>query len=543
MTKILTLSQMFRASVSNYSNYTMNMMADQSFSRTFGEFGSVVDNLSADLSRRGVGAGDKVAILSAGHPNWAAAFFAAVAYGRVSVPVLPDFSENEVSNVLLHSESKVLFVSKACAHKVSDELKSRLLAIYSIETLELLYASADTRYIPDSPATVCEPSENDLAVLIYTSGTTGSAKGVMLTHKNILSCIGACYDIFSIDHNTLMLSMLPLAHAYELSLGLVYPFSAGACVCYLCKAPVASYLMKVFKEVRPTAMLVVPLIIEKIYKGVRLPKLRSSKVLSWMNVHCHTLLCRLVGRELMRAFGGRMEFIGIGGAKLDVEVESFIQKAGVPYCIGYGLTECSPLLSFSRCKDTVPGSIGRPCKGVELRLDNVNPLTGEGEIVARGDNVMPGYYKDPELSAQAFTPDGWFRTNDLASVDEKQRFFIKGRLSNMILGASGENIYPEEIENVLLQMPEVDEAIVVSWDGKLVALVRTVDNVIDFAHASEAQTRQAIEELRSRMYAYVNARVKGSAHIAALQFMTEPFDKTATLKIRRFRYAQTAPAI
>lgn len=542
MVNFETLSQLYASSVAAYGDNMMNMTADRSFSRTYREFGSVVDELSQKLLAQGVGYGSKVAILSAGHPNWSAAFFASVAFGRVAVPILPDFSANEVNNVLSHSETKVLFVSKRCLAKVSEEARAGLAAIYDIETLELIYENSQS-VAEAGTAVACEPSADDLAVLIYTSGTTGTAKGVMLTHRNIVANVDAAYDVFSIDKNTLMLSMLPLAHAYELSLGMIYPFSAGAGVCYLTKAPVPSYLMKVFQDIRPTAMLIVPLIIEKIYNGVVMPKIRKSKVLTWMNQHCNSIMCRLVGREVMKAFGGRMEFIGIGGAKPDVYVERFLKKAHIPYRIGYGLTECAPLLSFSCWETTVPGSIGWPVKGVELRLDNVNPETGEGEIVARGANIMPGYYKDPERTAKAFTADGWFRTNDLAAMDAKGRFYIKGRLNNMILSASGENIYPEEIENVIKQIPEVEDAIVVNWGGKLVALVKTVDNIIDFGHISEAQTKEKIEELRETMRTYINQRVKSSSQIGMLQFMTEPFDKTATLKIRRFLYAETAPAI
>lgn len=542
MGKFETIAQIYSHSLSSFRDNLMHMTSDRSFSRTYGEFGAAVEQLSQRMLSQGVGAGDKVAILSAGHPNWSAAFFATVNFGRVSVPILPDFSANEVNNVLTHSETKVLFVSKKCASKVSEEAKAGLVAIYDIETLELIYEN--TEAIEDAAsASVSVPVADDLAILIYTSGTTGTAKGVMLTHRNIAANIDACYDVFTIDKQTLMLSMLPLAHAYELTLGMIYPFSAGAGVCYLTKAPVPSYLMKVFQDIRPTAMLIVPLIIEKIYNGVVLPKIRKSKVLTWMNQHCNSIMCRLVGREIMKAFGGRMEFIGIGGAKPDVYVERFLKKAHIPYRIGYGLTECAPLLCCSCWETTVPGSIGWPVTGVELRLDNVNPATGEGEIVARGANIMPGYYKDPERTAKAFTPDGWFRTNDLAAVDAKGRYYIKGRLNNMILSASGENIYPEEIENVIKQMPEVEDAIVVNWGGKLVALVKTVDNLIDFGHISEAATKERIEELRESMRAYINERVKSSSQIGMLQFMTEPFDKTATLKIRRFLYAETAPAI
>lgn len=392
-------------------------------------------------------------------------------------------------------------------------------------------------------ASAANPSPEDLAVLIYTSGTSGKAKGVMLTHTNLCSQLISAEGVYKLGTRDVMLSVLPLAHAYEMSLGMIYPFACGSTVYYLPKPPTPSVLMKALSQVRPTAMLIVPLIIEKVYRGVVLPKIKASKTLSWLDENAHAMLCRLVGMELRKAFGGRMAFLGIGGAKLDIEVESFLHAARFPYYIGYGLTETSPLLSIACYKDTVPGAAGKAVRGVELKLHNVNPETGEGEIVARGANVMPGYYLDPQRSAVAFTDDGWFRTNDLAAVDESGRYFIKGRLSNMILGPSGENIYPEEIENIFREMDEIDEAIVVQRSGKLVGLVCVADGVIDWENLDSLMEIREVEAVKNMILKYVNEKVRSSSRISAIQIMTEPFEKTATMKIRRFLYTETAPAI
>ena len=563
-----TLAHLFEDCTSKYPDLTVNTMVGWTSGQTYQELKEKAGRLSILLDSYGVGSGDKVAILSAGHPNWIAAFFSATAFGRVAVPLLPDFSPSVVANVLAHSEAKALFVSAKCYEKLSAETLAALSLVIDIDTLEPIAGNkmveeganssvtgasaatveaAGTSAKAEAAASAAETSAaapDDLAVLIYTSGTTGNAKGVMLTHRNFMATLRTCYTIFVIGPEDSMLSALPLAHAYELSLGLLYPFSAGTCVYYLPKAPSPAVLTHALKVVRPTAMLVVPLIIEKVYRGAVLPRIRNSKALSLLDRICHPLLCRLVGKGMVRSFGGRIKFVGIGGAKLDVTVEQFLKTARFPYVIGYGLTECCPLLSIA-FGNRVPkaGSIGLPVHGVSMRLDNVNPATGEGEIVATGGNIMKGYYKDPEKTASVFTADGWFRTGDLGAVDKKGNYYIKGRLGNMIVGPSGENIYPEDIEKVIMELPQVEECIVISRQGRLVALVKMHEEVIDIAHRDKPSVMEEVEKLRAQMLGYVNSRVNASSRLSTLQFMTEPFDKTATLKIRRFVYASDSPAI
>ena len=546
-----TLAHLFEDCTSKYPDLTVNTMVGWTSGQTYQELKEKAGRLSILLDSYGVGSGDKVAILSAGHPNWIAAFFSATAFGRVAVPLLPDFSPSVVANVLAHSEAKALFVSAKCYEKLSAETLAALSLVIDIDTLEPIAGNKMVEKGANSSVTAAasaaetsSAAPDDLAVLIYTSGTTGNAKGVMLTHRNFIATLRTCYTVFVIGPEDSMLSALPLAHAYELSLGLLYPFSAGTCVYYLPKAPSPAVLTHALKVVRPTAMLVVPLIIEKVYRGAVLPRIRNSKALSLLDRICHPLLCRLVGKGMVRSFGGRIKFVGIGGAKLDVTVEQFLKTARFPYVIGYGLTECCPLLSIA-FGNRVPkaGSIGLPVHGVSMRLDNVNPATGEGEIVATGENIMKGYYKDPEKTASVFTADGWFRTGDLGAVDKKGNYYIKGRLGNMIVGPSGENIYPEDIEKVIMELPQVEECIVLSRQGRLVALVKMHEEAIDIAHRDKPSVMEEVEKLRAQMLGYINSRVNASSRLSTLQFMTEPFDKTATLKIRRFVYASDAPAI
>lgn len=532
------LTEIFRDSTVNYADYIWSHDTDGGVERTYAEFGRICKSLSETLSRYGVGAGDKVAIFSSSTPNWSVAFFAATAFGRVAVPVLPDFSGNEAVHVLDHSESKALVVGKKQYAKFSEAYLERLNVVIDIETLEILHCNESAFYAEASTGTAA----SDLAAIIYTSGTTGQAKGVMLSHQNIIASRNSAWFAYPLGSGDVMLSILPLAHVMELTLGMVYPFSCGSRVAYISKPPTPSYLMKKLAQVRPTAMLSVPLIIEKVYKGSVLPTIRKSPVLSWMDRHMNGILCRIVGRKLVKTFGGRMRFFGIGGAKLDVEVEKFLHKARFPYYIGYGLTETAPLLAMCSYKDTVPGQIGRAVHGVELKLHNVDRYTGEGEIVAKGLNVMPGYYKDAERTAEAFTSDGWFRTKDVASVDVMGRYAIKGRIGNMILGANGENIYPEEIEKLVLEIPEIEDAIVISRNNRLVCLVKAADNLFDLTKVEvEAKVKDAVASFKKKIADHVNGKVNSNSRLSSVELMKVPFEKTATLKIRRFLYATEAP--
>lgn len=532
--RIDTLAKLYDYSTASYPENPAYRTVGGGISYTYSEFREKCDAMSERLAQYGIGASDKVAILSENCPNWAVAFFASVHCGRISIPILPESSANEVSNILNHSESKVLFVSKRYISNVKKENTDRLTLLIDIETFEEIKSDKDSLGLNASTAA---PSPEDVATIIYTSGTTGHAKGVVLSHRNLVSCVHACHAACPRAEKDRWLSILPMAHALEMTLGMLYPMMTGSSVAYLSKPPVPSLLLKAMQEVRPTTMLSVPLIIEKIYRNSVVPTIRKSRMLSWMDRNMNTLLCRIIGRKLIKTFGGELTFFGIGGAKLDSEVETFLLKAGFPYAVGYGLTETSPLLTFAIGKDREPGSIGIPAKNVELKLYNVNPQTGEGEIVAKGPNVMTGYYKDPQRTASAFTEDGWFRTNDLAVVDEKGRFAIKGRLSNMILGASGENIYPEEIEQVINSFDSVNESLVVSRGGKLVALVNFNENAIDWNHEGEEEFFRKIEECRANVLRFVNNRVKKTSHVSAVQILREPFEKTATQKIRRFKYS------
>ena len=507
---------------------------------TYSSFKAKCDGLSKKLTQYGIGAGDKVAILSQSMPNWSVAFFSIVPFGRIAIPILPDSSENEVKNIIDHSESKVIFVSQKLAGKLSKECRDKMTLVIDLDTFEVLQADED-KFTCDGRTMV--PTPEDIATIIYTSGTTGSAKGVVLSHRNLSANVITCYHSCKRTEKDRWLSVLPMAHTLEMTLSMLYPMYCGATVYYLPKPPVASLLLKALKIVKPTTMLTVPLIIEKVYKGSILPTIKGSRTLTWMNEHMHGLMCKIIGIKIKKTFGGHMSFYGIGGAKLDPEVESFLLKAGFPYAIGYGLTETSPLLGYAMHGWRAVGSFGYPVYNVKLKLHNINPETGEGEIVAKGPNVMLGYYKDPVRTKSVFTEDGWFRTSDIAVQDEKGRFFIKGRNNNMILGPSGENIYPEEIENVINNVEGVSESIVVERGGRLVALIQPAENFIDWDKESEDKLYEKIDSWKAKILKVTNKNVNKSSQVSSVEVMKEPFEKTATQKIRRFKYKESAPTI
>ena len=507
---------------------------------TYNTFKAKCDGLSKKLTQYGVGAGDKVAILSQSMPNWSVAFFSIVPFGRIAIPILPDSSENEVTNILKHSESKVVFVSQKLAGKISQECREKMTLIIEIETFEVIHADEE-QFTCDGRTSV--PTPDDIAAIIYTSGTTGSAKGVVLSHRNLSSNVITCYHACKRTEKDRWLSVLPMAHTLEMTLSMLYPMYCGATVYYLPKPPVASLLLKALPIVKPTTMLTVPLIIEKVYKGSVLPTIKKSRTLTWMNEHMYGLMCRIIGMKLKKTFGGRISFYGIGGAKLDPEVEKFLLKAKFPYAIGYGLTETSPLLGYAMHGWRAVGSFGYPVYNVQLKLHNVNPETGEGEIVAKGPNVMLGYYKDPVRTKSVFTEDGWFRTSDIAVIDEKGRYFIKGRNNNMILGPSGENIYPEEIENVINNVEGVSESIVVQRDGRLVALVQPAENFIQWDKEGEDKLYETLDNWKAKVLKITNKNVSKASQVSSVEVMKEPFEKTATQKIRRFKYKDSAPTV
>jgi len=512
---------------------------------TFAEVNNQIQAVIAFLERNGICPGDKVAILSVNMPNWPVVYFSVTFMGAVAVPILPDFSATEVSNVITHSEVKALFISGSLMSRIeglnSDTLRfTVMMEDFSVISSAGTFSGFESNAVPKNKY---EVQENDLASIIYTSGTTGRSKGVMLTHRNISFNAQKGWVIQAIYENDRFLSVLPLSHTYENTLGLILPMLSGACVYYLRKPPSPAVLIPALEEVRPTMMLTVPLIIEKIYFNKILPSFSENFIIRLL--YKIPVLRKMInvaaGKKLMKTFGGHLKFFGIGGAKLNKSVEKFLREARFPYAIGYGLTETSPLLAGSNPQLSVFESTGPAIEGVELMIHNADSKSGEGEIWARGPNVMMGYYKEPEMTREVLTPDGWFRTGDLGAFDKNNNLYIKGRLKNMIVGASGENIYPEEIESIINNFRFVVESLVVQQKGKLVALVHINMEELEkkYQLLRQDMTRQIeekLDELLTELQQYVNSQVNKFSQIQKVVYQPSPFQKTATLKIKRFLY-------
>lgn len=513
--------------------------------RSYTETGKEIDALISMLEQMRIRPGDKIAILGTNMPGWSSAYFSITFMGAVAVPVLPDFSPVEVANVLDHSDARGIFISSSLQAKIEGYSSRNLEFGILIEDFSVLFSSgASVVFNPDSkPLYSYDVQEDDLASIIYTSGTTGRSKGVMLTHRNIIIDAICGRIIQPIDENDRFLSVLPLSHTYENTLGLILPMISGACVYYLRKPPSPTVLVPALEVVKPTMMLTVPLIIEKIYFNKILPSFTENKVLKlfYSFPPVRKLLNRIAGKKLMKTFGGEIKFFGIGGAKLNKTVEKFLKEARFPYAIGYGLTETAPLLAGANPKRSVIDSTGPAIEGIELKINNPGRITGEGEIWVRGPVVMKGYYKDQEMTDKALTPDGWFRTGDLGCLDKKMNLYIRGRLKNMILGASGENIYPEEIESVINNFRFVVESLVIQQKGKLVAYVHLNMEELEKKYQSLRQdvSRQFEDkkmEILAEIKEYVNSRVNKFSRINQVILQPVPFQKTATLKIKRFLY-------
>jgi long-chain acyl-CoA synthetase len=542
--ELLTFPSLFGKAVEKYGDQNALSFVDEK-PLTFKDVNDHINSLIKFLEDLQIGPGDKVAILGTNMPNWGITYFAISFMGAIAVPLLPDFMPGEINNILDHSEAKVIFISSSLIQKMDDVRGKTLIHRIKMEDFSFTgKPSSDAKYIRGSkPLNSHGVKEEALAAIIYTSGTTGSSKGVMLTHKNISINVLSCRKLRHIDETDRFLSILPLSHTLENTVGFLVPMFNGACVYYLKKAPSPSVLIPALQKVKPTIILTVPMVIEKIYYNKVYPALYGKWYINALMAipPIRKKLHGAAGKKLMQNFGGSIQFFGIGGAKLNTNVEKFLNEASFPYAIGYGLTETAPLLAGAVVGKTKVGSTGPAIEGVEMKIHDPDPLTGEGEIWAKGPNVMKGYYKEPALTKNVLTDDGWFKTGDLGMFDKDQRLYIKGRLKNIIVGSSGENIYPEEIESVINNFRHVIESIVIQKKGKLVALVHMNREEIEEAyHHLREEVSQLVEtkmeEMLKELKIHVNARVNKFSQLHSIVLQPDPFQKTATKKIKRFLY-------
>ena len=546
MIKLKTIYELLHTSVEKFSNnIAFTMFGGEDV--TYREVLERVEQVQEMLLGAGLKPGDKVALLSSSMPNWGVCYFAVTTAGMVVVPLMPDFTGEELDSLLEHSESKALLVSDKLYTKLSKDSVAKLNIVIRTKNLSIISQTVKEQ----GSKTIPQPE--DLAAIIYTSGTTSKPKGVMLTHFNLASNASLCNILFPIREDDVTLSVLPMSHTYECTLGLLLIFSGGGRMTYLEKPPTPSVLLPALRKVRPTIFLIVPLIIEKVYNSQVKSKFTANKFISTLYGvgFIRRILHRIASKKLMKAFGGRIRFLGIGGSKLHIDTETFLYEGGFPYAIGYGLTETAPMAAGQIPGKCRIGATGPAMQGVQIRLDNVNPETGLGEVVINSPSVMQGYYKNPEATAEVFTKDGWFRSGDLREFDKDGYLYIKGRLKNMIVGASGENIYPEDIESVLNTYAYVSESIVIEQDGHLVALVHYDSEAIerlknewmerweisrDKFKEKEREWEEKMEEMKKDLMKYVNSKVNRFSRISEIIEEKEEFVKTPSKKIRRFLY-------
>jgi len=547
----LTLQFLINNSIKNFAKSPSVSFVDGK-PITYAELGQKMNEVYSMLLSLGLKKGDKVALLSHNMPNWVIAYFAVVSNGLIIVPILPDFTREEIENVMIHSESKVLFVSERLLSRVEGLVLPLLEAQILLDDLTLKtgnpYISED---IKQPKITV---KEDDLAAIIYTSGTTGRSKGVMLSHKSLTFVAMQSYTFQPINQLDVFLSLLPLSHTYENTIGMLYPILYGSSIYYLEKPPTPAALLPALTKIRPTMMLSVPLIMEKIYKTQIQSKFAANrfKRMIYKTPLFRKLIHRIAGKKLYQTFGGRLKFFGIGGAKLDSRVERFLKEARFPYGIGYGLTETAPLLAGAGVHQTKIQSAGFAVHGVNLKINNPDKK-GVGEIWAKGPNVMIGYYKNQEATSEVLT-DGWFHTGDFGRFDSHKRLYIKGRMKNTIVGASGENIYPEDIETVINSHQFVVESLVIEEDGYLVAKVlldldnleKSIDHLKLVFEDKKEKGRKAIHELDEKHKVWsrnfmkeVNSKLNRVSQIKRVDIIDKPFEKTASLKIKRFLYTKS----
>lgn len=525
------------------------------------ELGEKYQEVAEIIKEQGIRHGDKVAILSENSPNWVISYLAIISIGAIVVPILTEFHENEIHHILRHSEAKAVFVSNKLFPKFETLFGSQkdIIAV-QIEDFSIINPPSSLTKIKaklldrrdsvlDRTGIIGEIAgyknktidENDVAVIIYTSGTTGQSKGVMLTNKNLITNIKACYSVQPMDENDRLISILPLPHTYESTLGFLFPLMHNSKITYLKRPPTASVLLPALAKVRPTIMLTVPLIMEKIFKNKIHPTLTAKPIMRFLYSIpiIRKALHNVAGKKLYKTFGGCLKFYGIGGAKISADVEKFLQDSNFPYSIGYGLTETSPLIAGTPAVKTRYRSTGPVVYNLQYKLINTNPKTGEGEIVVKGDSVMKGYFKDEKATKAVFTEDGYFMTGDLGQL-KRGFLYIKGRLKNVIIGASGENIYPEEIESLINENEFVNESLVLQQEGKLIGRINLnydyIDQLFGTPSISESKLQREINKILANLKIEINQKVSNFSKITKVQEQTEPFEKTPTMKIKRYLY-------
>ena len=530
-----------RPAISNYQGVTLH----------YRDVARRIEKMHIMFEECGLQRGDKVALCSRNQANWAVAFLSTMTYGAVPVPLLHEFKSSNIHHLVNHSEAKILFVDDVIWEGLSETEMPDLHAIIQVNTFKLLYARDENitqarehlnelfgRKYPNAftkeDLNYYEDSADELAIINYTSGTSGFSKGVMLPYRAVLSNIEFAKTVLpGLDNTKSVVSMLPSAHMYGLMFELLYELSVGAHVHFLSRVPSPKIIMQALAEVKPYVIIAVPLVIEKIYKTKVKPILEKEGIRVLMKLPIlNQVLLNKIRTELVNAFGGEFYEVIIGGAAFNKEVEAFFKKINFPFTVGYGMTECAPIISYDDWSVEKLYSCGKAAPNMEIRINSADPVNLPGEIQVKGDNVFLGYFKNEEATAEVFTEDGWFRTGDMGVLDQDGSLFIKGRTKCMILGPSGQNIYPEEVETVINSQPYVVDSLVVEDDGGLTALIYP-----DFQQgARDGMNQAAFVKYIEGTLSELNKELPNYAKLKKIEVMSEDFERTPKKSIKRYLY-------
>jgi long-chain acyl-CoA synthetase len=497
----------------------------------------------------GIREGDTIALLGRNSANWCATYLAVVTYGAVVVPILPDFKPDDLHNIINHSDSKILFADDKLWESLEPEKVKDLQCVMSLDSFEMLlsrsgkiteiYKSLDDKFSQAYPA--FSPADikfsgidnEKLAVLSYTSGTTGFSKGVMIPHRSLAANIRYAQKNMPLEPGDKVVSFLPLAHTYGCAFEFLFPFTYGCHITILTKTPSPQILIQAFKEIRPRLILSVPLVIEKVYKKQLLPVISKPAMKVMLKVPgINKILFKKVREKLETSFGGNFKELVIGGAAFNADAEKFFRKIGMRYAVGYGMTECGPLISYDGWRTARLASCGKPVDTLEVKIDSPDPQNVVGEIILRGDNVMLGYYKNEKATKEVIDEDGWMHTGDLGVIDKDGYIYIRGRSKDMLLGPSGKNIYPEEIESVINNYKYVTEAVVISEEDKLVGLIYPDYEALRNDGIGEDGLAAALDTIRKD----VNSRLPDYMAVTKFRVHPEEFAKTPKKSIKRYLY-------
>ena len=532
-----------RPALSNYHGVTL----------TYGTVATRIKHLHITFEKCGLQKGDKVAICSRNQANWGVCFLAALTYGAVPVPILHEFKPGNIHYLVNHSEAKVFFVDEVLWESLSEAEMPGLYVIVQMNTLKFLYSRGEELQgirdnLPETFATLYpngftpddvsyyEDSPEELAVINYTSGTSGFSKGVMIPYRALYANIRFAREDAEpqMTADSEMVSMLPTAHMYGMMFEFLFEMTIGAHVHFLTRVPSPKVILKAFQEIRPDVIIAVPLIIEKVYKSQLKPIVDRNKTFLKIPILDQFIL-KKIRNGLIEAFGGRFEEVILGGAAFNPEVERFMKKINFPLTVGYGMTECAPIITYAKWYKSKLYSCGKPIAGCQIRIDSDNERTIPGEIQIKGDNVFLGYYKNEKATREAFTEDGWFKTGDMGVIDEDGYLFLRGRSKCMILGPSGQNIYPEELEAVINNISYVVDSLVVEEDGGLTALIYPDYHQADL----DGMTRAELEKRMQEALPEINKEIPNYAKIRKIEFMPEDFERTPKKSIKRYLYQRS----